>query len=237
VSPAAVLHLRVQRADARSAREERAMVRRGVLLALVAVLAAGCMTFDGRELPRVDMPEAMPEPPMLWLQVGEVHLRRNGRVGAALQASAAIGEAELTRLARHWQDAGLIRGSAPACRADASARFQLSLSGLQSEEEPGLGALLTGLSLFLIPARATVRYEWQFALTDLRSGSVYEVPVSRSMTTWVHLAFLPALPFWAAGEQRARADQALYVYDELSRQGAWDSFVRRSPAGSFTAGE
>jgi len=193
--------------------------RRFLLVLLAAVASQGCMYFNGEELPRREGPETIADPPVVTFEIGEVKLLRNGE--PSQQSAESIGSRELANTLRIWESRGLIRDWGRRTELSALPDYSLALTGSQNEEGSVLAAYVTGLSLYLVPSSTTWHYDWQFVLTDLRSGASYRVPVERSASVWVHAVFLPVLPFGSLGQYNGHRDQALYVYTELEKQGAF----------------
>jgi len=177
------------------------------------------MWFNGEELPRREGPLRVADPPVVSFEVGEVKLLRNGEPSSP--SAEAFGDNELADTLRIWESRGLIEDWGRRTDLSELPEYTLALTGSRNEQSSPVAALLTGLTLYLFPSSMTLQYDWQFALTDMRSGRTYRVPVERSATVWVHAIFLPVLPFGSLGRYNGERDQALYLYTELERQGAW----------------
>jgi hypothetical protein len=193
-----------------------------VLTVILAGLTTGCLTLNGKELPRRDLPERVERPPVIALEVGEVHTQLNGReTSFSIESPTAAGRAALSRVVGPWKRGGLVSAAAMPGSLRDEPDFKLSVSGTQNEQGSMALHVISGLLYLLIPVADTMHYDWKFTLTDLRTGTTYPVPASHSMTNWLHLFLLPALPIAPVGRMAANRDLSHYVYTELDRQGAW----------------
>jgi len=201
------------------------------------LMAPGCMSFNGKELPRREVSPIPTDRPIIALEVGEVTLLLNGQSSVMKPAMSAssIGGTELAQTLRFWKSHGLIENWGRPGQLSQEPRYKLSVTGTQNEETSMFAAFVTGFTMFLFPSSTTLRYDWRFGLTDLRSGTTYEVPVKRSLTMWTHIVFLPALPLMPVGTYRSQRDQALYVYTELAKQGAWAGLDSKRGADASSA--
>jgi hypothetical protein len=197
------------------------MAHRVALVSLIA-LCSGCMSFNGKELPKREFPSAVAETPVVALEVGDVKLTRNGSNWSTnLVGATTAGGLEAGQVLRMWKARGLIADWGKPGQLDVEPRYRFAISGTQDEQWSIAASILTGATFYIVPSSMTLRYDWQFVLTDLRSGSTYAVPVRRSATMWQHLVFVPCTPFGFLGSLAGQRDQAAYVWTELERQGAW----------------
>ena len=90
--------------------------------------------------------------------------------------------------------------------------------------------ILSGLTLTLIPYTVTQNYDIQFTLTDVRTGKKYSGGVEESNKIYVELFLLFALPFTAGNEQALFERIGDHLYDQLYRQGAFQSTTGPEPA-------
>ena len=188
---------------------------------LATVVCQGCITLNGKELPKRDLPEAVERRPVIALEVGEVHTQLNGRDTSLSFGPMPVGRLALSTVAGPWKRAKLVSAAAMPGDLRDEPDYKLSVSGTQNEQSSMALAIISGLLCMLIPFSDTLAYDWQFTLTDLRTGATYVVPAKHSTTTWMHLFLLPALPIAPAGAMAANRDLSHYVYSELDRQGAW----------------
>jgi hypothetical protein len=200
----------------------KGMPRLLLLLVIAGSVATGCMTFNGAELPRRDLPEDEPFRPLVSTEVGEIKLLFNGKDGLKPAMTATgIGSTVLDAVLLRWKGSRLIDDYGKPGELERDADYILKISGTQNEEGSFLASFVTGFTLFLFPSSATLNRSWQFDLTEIATQRVYSVSAKHSVTQWMHLIFLPVFPFSIVGQMNADRDLSHYLYDEFSRQGAW----------------
>jgi hypothetical protein len=191
-------------------------------LLAVLVFCPGCMSFNGGELPRRELPDSGGAKPLIATDIGEIKLLLNGKDGMKPPMSAhGIGNRALTAVLARWKGAKLIEDYDPPGDLDREADYRLQISGTQNEQGSMLGAFVTGLTLFLFPSSSTLEWHWTFELTNLNSDKTFSVLTKNSVTQWMHLMFLPGLPVSFVGAFNADKSLSHYVYSEFERQGAW----------------
>jgi hypothetical protein len=102
----------------------------------------------------------------------------------------------------------------------------LTVSGTVDENSSIASAILTGVTLYLIPSSAHTTYDLKLRLDRLEKDQVvatYEVTAKNSITFWQGLVFLPVTPLGSLiwGAYGADRDRALYAYQEFCKQGAF----------------
>ena len=203
------------------------MLRRLSVHSYLGVLAfslclAGCMTFNGAELPNRELPAPSTFRPLISTEIGDVKLLYNGQDGLKPPMSAhGIADRALTAVLLRWKGAKLIDDYDPPGKLDRPADYNLRISGTQNEQGSLFGSFVTGFTLFLFPSSTTLQWDWSFHLTNLKTNEQFDVSTKSSMTQWFHLIFLPALPFFPVGQFNADKSLSHYVYDEFAKQGAW----------------
>lgn len=198
------------------------MQRLSCLLLLVLFSSSGCMTFNGAELPRRELPKNAERRPLVSTEVGKITLLFNGKSGLKPPMSAkGIGNRALTAVLTRWKGRKLISDYDPPGKLDGEADYHLEISGTQDELGSIFGSIVTGATLFLFPSSSTLDWKWKFDLTNLSTDEVYSVETKNSVTQWMHLIFLPALPFSFVGTFNADSSLSAFVYSEFQDQGAW----------------
>jgi hypothetical protein len=190
-------------------------------VAMLAGLTAGCITLNGKELPRRDLPQSAERAPVIALEVGDVHTQLNGRETSFSIGPTMAGRMALSTVVGPWKRADLVRAAAMPGDLRDEPDYKLSVSGTQNEQASMALHIISGLLYLLIPVSDTMQYDWRFTLTDLHTGASYVVPARHSTTVWQHLFLLPALPLSPVGLMNANRDISHFVYTEFDRQGAW----------------
>ncbi len=181
------------------------------------------MTFNGAELPNRTLPEKVDARPVISTEVGEIKLLFNGKDGLKPpMSSKGIGNRALTAVLARWKGDKLIADYGPPGKLKRPAAYTLRISGTQDELGSIFGSIVTGATFFLFPSSSTLVWNWKFDLEGVHSGTTYTVETKSSVTSWMHLVFLPALPFSFVGTYNADSALSAYLYDELARQGAWE---------------
>lgn len=181
------------------------------------------MTFNGAELPQRDLPERTAFRPLIATEVGAIKLLFNGKDGPLKPAMTAtgLGETVLTTVLLRWKSDQLIDDYGAPGELERDADYALRVTGTQDEEGSFLASFVTGFTLFLFPSSSTLNRDWTFDLTRATDQRTFTVHARHSVTQWMHLIFLPVFPFSVVGQMHADRDLSHYVYDELSKQGAW----------------
>jgi len=188
--------------------------------ALIGLL--GCMSFNGAELTRRELPAHDWYQPTISTEVGKIALLHNGREGLKPPATPNfIGNNALSSVLLRWKAAKLIADYGKPGELEREADFRLAISGSQDEQSSIFAAVVTGITLFLFPSSATLDRAWTFELENLSTKNVYTVTARHTVTQWQHLIFLPVFPFSVVGQMHADRDLSHYVYDEFAKQGAW----------------
>ncbi len=88
-------------------------MRKIAALAVLAVLASGCMSFNGKELRRPEVEKAPERYAVVELEVAKFDKLKDGKfdLGAYFNEGSA-GRSTLSQIARMWKGEGLIRSGA-----------------------------------------------------------------------------------------------------------------------------
>lgn len=87
--------------------------------------------------------------------------------------------------------------------------------------------VINALTLSLIPYTITERYEFQYLLQDVHSGTRYSATVQASEKTWVEGLLVLTLPIAARGHRTAMQRVGDSLYDQFYREGAFSSDARQ----------
>ena len=202
-------------------------MRKIAALAVLAVLASGCMSFNGKELRRPEVEKPPERYAVVELEVAKFDKLMNGKfegLGANFNEGS-TGRSTLSQIARMWKAAGLIEEwGFPGDLDEGEATHRLVISGTLDETGSLFSAVLTGLSLYLIPSSFTMTTDVDVTLIRLADDHEFATNSRNSFTTWQHLIFLPTslLGSMAWGVYGSQKDLALYLYDEFKRAGAFE---------------
>lgn len=201
---------------------------------VLGALLVGCITFNGGELPKIELGEPLREPTaVVEILAGSVDRTINGShayagkpdpvemVRTSLDAA--------TNIAHHWKLKKLIREVAePRDRIDRAPTHTLRVMGtIDEQKDIGLESL-SNTTLAIVPYENRVVASYDVILERISDGALWRVPVSNSVEVRWQVLYLVALPiggpFWG---WRSDADRALYLYSELLARGAFDGHVAR----------
>ena len=202
------------------------MVRTVCIPLVIAAALSGCVTVNEQMLPKRSTPPPMVKGAVEY-DVGEVRQLFNnesspGGMVSTHTAVDSFGKGLLNR----WKSNELIDYYGHAGDLKSSPTYRLTLSGDVKEQGSILGAVATGLTLWLLPSSSTMTYDLNARFTHLGRNQTYTVPIRNASTTWMQIFLLPALPFGWMGANQMIEDTADYLYSELHKQGAFDTRPR-----------
>jgi|GEM_PF-1210934 len=124
-----------------------------------------------------------------------------------------------------WVDKAYIRDHEAVAPGEFTERtdYRLTLSGSQHGESSIAMQIISGLTLFIIPYTVTQHYDIRFTLIDAKSGKSYAAKVEEANKVYMELFLWLALPFAAHNEQTLFERIADHLYDQLYRQGAFQT--------------
>lgn len=201
-------------------------------LALWPLLAtlSGCMTYNEEMLRKVPEVQATTKAVVIETKVGDFIQRLNGEGTNASPFSNTTVAGEVTKLIMdRWESRGIVADYGKAGELDGTPDYTLILSGTRDEEGSIGLAVLSGLTLMLLPTSSTLTYDLNVELIDNKTSRHYEAKAKNAVTTVMEILFLPALPFSWIGGKHAVDDIADHLYHELHEQGA---FAQGVVAGS-----
>ena len=165
-----------------------------VWITLCAALASSaCAAFRGGELGEVGQLQAAGDAKKSVAVVLTASTHINGK---AQDANAQFIQKWTEVALKTYGDSGLFASVTPGL-ADADVRAEISLDDSGNASLPL--AFLTGLTLYVIPAKATDNFTLKTVFKD-RAGRVLGSYEKReSVTLWLHLFMLPVFPFKSPG--------------------------------------
>jgi hypothetical protein len=193
---------------------------------------SGCITFNGKELPKVEPNRASKERVVVAVEVDDFERTHNGKHGDLGRLNeGSLGRGTANQIARFWKQKDLIDDFGFPGDLDEEPTHRLVMSGSVNETSSITSAILTGVTLYLIPSSAHTTYDLKLRLDRLDGDKVaasYEVIAKNSITFWQGLVFLPVTPLGSLiwGTYGADRDRALFAYQELCEQGAFGEVAR-----------
>jgi hypothetical protein len=197
-------------------------------VALVALLSTGCITFNGKELPRPAVSKRNEPSAVVAVVVGDLNKTFNGKdndLGAFNEGLAARTTA--TQITRYWKLKGLIKDFGFPGDLDAPPDYRLTVGGTIDESGSITGAVLTGLTLYTLPSISRMTYDLDLQLDRLEGDEVlasYETTAKNSYSLWQWIVFVPTTIFGSLvwGSYSSNGDRSLYIYEQFRKQGAFD---------------
>jgi hypothetical protein len=191
-----------------------------VMLAM-AVLS-GCMTFNEAMLRKVDIPKQQNPEAIVETKTGDFVQKFNCVPNRGVMSGTTVLNAVTKSMMMRWKKKGLIADYGVAGKLDKEPSFTLIVSGVRDEEGSVLGAVLCGITLYIIPTSYTLIYDLDVELVNNKTQQHYVVKVKNGVTTWMEIIFLPFFAISWVGSHNMMVDMADYAYDELKKQGAFN---------------
>jgi hypothetical protein len=167
------------------------MKMRLIMLCAVSVaflFNSGCITYTSKGLdPVATLPHVEKKP-----SVGINYTFSRRYNGEIVPATDFLSERTRTRLIKAFEKTGYF------CTVklnDASAELQLDINAEFYSQGSLALAKLSGATLCLIPCRAEDGYLVTAKMLNKRTGKISELKADDSLVLWIHLIFLPCVPF------------------------------------------
>ncbi len=193
-----------------------------MLVVLVMVVLSGCMTFNEAMLRKVDIPKQQNPDAIVETKAGDLVQKFNGTPKRGVMSGTTVLNAVVKSMMNRWKKKGLIADFGAAGKLDKKPDFTLIVSGIRDEEGSVLGAVLCGITLYIIPTSSTLIYDLDVELVNNKTQQHYFVKVKNGVTTWMEIIFLPFFAISWIGSHNMMVDMADYAYDELKQQGAFN---------------
>jgi len=194
----------------------RAFIIVGILGSLV-----GCVTVNEEMLRKVEISPPQNQSSIVEIKTGELIQKLNGE---GQNRGVLSGKTVLDSLAEsmmaHWKYEDLIDDYDSPGDLDKEPDYTLTISGVRNEDGSIAGAVLSGLTLMIIPASSTLTYDLDIDFVNNHTQKHYSVKAKNAVTTWMQILLLPAFPFSWIGANNMINDIADFVYDDLNKQGA-----------------
>jgi hypothetical protein len=193
-----------------------------MLVLLAMVMLSGCMTFSEKMLRKVNIQKEQNPEVIVETKTGNLVQKLNGIPDRGVLSGTTVLGAVVKSMMKRWKNKGIIGDFGPAGKLDKKPDFTLNVSGERDEQGSILGAVLCGLTLYIIPNSNTLIYDLDVELVNNKTQQHYFVKVKNGVTTWTQIIFLPLFPIFWVGSHNMLVDMADYAYNELKRQGAFD---------------
>ncbi len=193
-----------------------------LLLLSLPVLLSGCMTFNGKMLRVANVTQPPSNPISLEIKPGNLIQQFNGVGTNEGPLSATVVSSAITNsIANNWKRKGIVSKYGKPGDIKADPDFTLTVSGVRNEEGNIGMAVLSGLSLMIVPTSSTLIYDLEVELINNRTAARYKAKAKNSISTVMEIVFLPALPFSLMGASSALNDISTHLYNEFQKQGAF----------------
>jgi hypothetical protein len=193
-----------------------------VVTSLSLSLLSGCVTVNEEMLRKVSITPPQNNGGLLEFKTGELIQTLNGEgknrgVLSGTTVLDSVGSGIMSR----WKSKDIIADYGSPGELNREPDYTLTLSGVKDENGSIAAAVLSGLSLMLIPVSSTITYDLQFDLINNHTHKHYTTKAKNAVTSWSQILLLPALPFSWIGGNNMISDIADYAYDDLNKQGAF----------------
>lgn len=195
-----------------------------ILIPVFALIAlSGCITVNEEMLKKVSITPPSKQDSTVELKTGELIQKLNGEgqnrgVLSGTTVLNAVGKSAMMR----WKNNGVIADYGFSGELKSDPDYTVMLSGVRNEDGSMVGAVLSGLTLMILPASSTLTYDLDLELINNHTHKHYTVKAKNAVTTWLQILLLPALPVSWVGSNNMINDIADYSYAELHKQGAFN---------------
>ncbi len=186
------------------------------------VMLSGCMTFNQKMLPKVDIPKQENPAVIVETKTGDFVTTFYGASKRGDMSGTTVLDGVIKTMMNRWKKKGLIADFGPAGEFDKKPNFTLIISGVRDEEGSEGLAIICGATLGIIPASSNLIYDLNIEFVNNKTQQHYFVKVKNGLTMWMHIIFLPLFPIYSVGSDSAIVDMADNAYDELRKQGAFN---------------
>jgi hypothetical protein len=186
------------------------------------VTLSGCMTFNQKMLPKIDIPKQENPAIIVETKTGDFVTTFYGASKRGDMSGRIVLDRVIKTMMSGWKSKGLIAEFGPAGKLDKKPDFTLIVSGVRDEEGSEGLAIICGATLGIIPASSNLIYDLNVEFVNNKTQQHYFVKVKNGVTMWMHIIFLPLFPIYSVGSDSAMVDMADYTYDQLKQQGAFN---------------
>lgn len=191
------------------------------VLSLLVVLS-GCVTVNEEMLRKVSITPPQKQTMTVEVKTGELIQKLNGEgQNRGVLSGTTVLNAVAKSMMMHWKNKDIIGDYGFSGELKKEPDYTITLSGVRNEDGSMAGAVLSGLTLMLLPSSSTLTYDLNLEFINNHTQKHYTVKAKNAVTTWMQILLLPALPFSWIGSNNMLNDIADYSYDELRKQGAF----------------
>lgn len=195
-----------------------------ILILLSVIVISGCVTLNEEMLRKVNVIPPKVQTGLVELKAGEIVQQLNGEgQNRGILSNTTIAEAMGKGILSRWESENIIADYAVPGALKRDPEYTMTISGTKNEDGSIIGAVFTGLSLYLIPSSQTLTYDLNIEFVNNQSKKHYNVKAKNAMTSWQQILLLPAIPFSWIGSHHMIQDTADYIYEELRKQGAFEN--------------
>lgn len=202
--------------------QPRSHIMKAFTIALLALLT-GCMTINEGMLKKVSVTPPQNQTRIVEIKTGELVQQLNGKGDnrGVLSGTTVLNAVAKSMMIR-WENKDIISDYGFPGDLKKEPDYTITLSGVRNEDGSIAGAVLSGLTLMLLPSSSTLTYDLNVDFVNHHTNKHYTVKAKNAVTTWMQLLLFPALPFSWIGSNNMLNDIADYSYDELRKQNAFD---------------
>ncbi len=191
-------------------------------LLVIFSLLTGCVTVNEEMLQKVNIEEIQEQQKIVEIKTGELVQMLNGEgQNRGVMSGTTVLNALNTSMMERWKNKGIISDYLKTGELKERPDYTLTLSGVRNEDGSIPGAILSGLTLMIIPSSSTLTYDMQIDFVNNHTQKHYKVKAKNAVTTWMQILLLPVFPFSWIGSNNMINDIADYSYNELQKQGAF----------------
>lgn len=188
----------------------------------VLIALSGCVTVNEEMLRKVSISPPQKQTMTVEVKTGELIQKLNGEgQNRGVLSGTTVLNAVAKSMMIRWKNKDIISDYGSAGELKKEPDYTITLSGVRNEDGSIAGAVLSGLTLMLLPSSSTLTYDLNLEFINNHTQKHYNVKAKNAVTTWMQILLLPALPFSWIGSNNMLNDIADYSYDELSKQGAF----------------
>jgi hypothetical protein len=189
---------------------------------LLLIALSGCVTVNEEMLRKVSISPPQKQAMTVEVKTGELIQKLNGEgQNRGVLSGTTVLNAVAKSMMIRWKNKDIIADYGSAGELKKEPDYTIILSGVRNEDGSIAGAVLSGLTLMLLPSSSTLTYDLNVEFINNHTQKHYTVKAKNAVTTWMQILLLPALPFSWIGSNNMLNDIADYSYDELRKQGAF----------------
>jgi hypothetical protein len=193
-----------------------------IMICLAFLCLHGCITINEEMLRKVDVKPPQNKISLVEIKTAELIQKHNGegRNSGPLSGTTVLNSVARSIMIR-WKDNGIIDDYGFPGDLSKEPDYTVTFSGTRNEESSIPMAVLSGLTMMILPSSATLIYDLDIELVNNATHKGYAVKAKNGSTLWMEILLLPALPFSLMGGMNAMRDIADYSYVEFDKQGAF----------------